>query len=50
MPTPMVMRKGIEKAVEAAVAAIKEHSVPVNSSEDIAVSAPCPPATRPSVS
>ena len=33
---PMVMRKGIEKAVEAAVAAIKEHSVPVNGSEDIA--------------
>ena len=33
---PMVMRKGIEKAVEAAVDAIKEHSVPVNGSEDIA--------------
>ena len=33
---PMVMRKGIEKAVEAAVAAIKEHSVPVNGSADIA--------------
>ena len=33
---PMVMRKGIEKAVEAAVVAIKEHSVPVNGSEDIA--------------
>ncbi len=33
---PMVMRKGIEKAVAAAVAAIKEHSVPVNGSEDIA--------------
>ena len=33
---PMVMRKGIEKAVEVAVAAIKEHSVPVNGSEDIA--------------
>ena len=33
---PMVMRKGIEKAVEAAVAAIKEHSVPVSGSEDIA--------------
>ena len=33
---PMVMRKGIEKAVEAAVASIKEHSVPVNGSEDIA--------------
>ena len=33
---PMVMRKGIEKAVSAAVAAIKEHSVPVNGSEDIA--------------
>ncbi len=33
---PMVMRKGIEKAVEAAVAAIKEHSVPVHGSEDIA--------------
>ena len=31
----MVMRKGIEKAVEAAVAAIKEHSVPVNGTEDI---------------
>ena len=33
---PMVMRKGIDKAVEAAVAAIKEHSVPVNGSADIA--------------
>ena len=33
---PMVMRKGIEKAVEAAVCAIKEHSVPVSGSEDIA--------------
>ena len=33
---PMVMRKGIEKAVAAAVAAIKEHSVPVNGSDDIA--------------
>ncbi len=33
---PMVMRKGIEKAVEAAVEAIKEHSVPVSGSEDIA--------------
>jgi len=33
---PMVMRKGIEKAVEAAVSAIKEHSVPVNGSADIA--------------
>ena len=33
---PMVMRKGIEKAVEVAVAAIKENSVPVNGSEDIA--------------
>ena len=33
---PMVMRKGIEKAVEAAVAAIKEHSVPVNGADDIA--------------
>ena len=33
---PMVMRKGIEKAVEAAVTAIKEHSVPVNGSDDIA--------------
>ena len=33
---PMVMRKGIEKAVEAAVDAIKEHSVPVNGSDDIA--------------
>ena len=33
---PMVMRKGIDNAVEAAVAAIKEHSVPVNGSEDIA--------------
>ncbi len=33
---PMVMRKGIEKAVDAAVAAIKEHSVPVNGSADIA--------------
>ncbi len=33
---PMVMRKGIEKAVAAAVEAIKEHSVPVSGSEDIA--------------
>ena len=33
---PIVMRKGIEKAVEAAVAAIKEHSVPVSGSADIA--------------
>ncbi|MBQ6832637.1 MAG: chaperonin GroEL [Oscillospiraceae bacterium] len=33
---PMVMRKGIEKAVEAAVASIKEHSVPVSGSDDIA--------------
>ncbi len=33
---PMVMRKGIEKAVAAAVEAIKENSVPVNGSEDIA--------------
>ena len=33
---PMVMRKGIEKAVAAAVEAIKEHSVPVNGTEDIA--------------
>ena len=33
---PMVMRKGIEKAVAAAVAAIKENSVPVNGSADIA--------------
>ena len=33
---PMVMRKGIEKAVAVAVEAIKEHSVPVSGSEDIA--------------
>ena len=33
---PMVMRKGIEKAVDAAVAAIKEHSVPVSGADDIA--------------
>jgi len=33
---PMVMRKGIEKAVEAAVSAIKANSVPVNGSDDIA--------------
>ena len=33
---PIVMRKGIEKAVDTAVEAIKEHSVPVNGSEDIA--------------
>ena len=33
---PMVMRKGIEKAVAAAVEAIKAHSVPVNGAEDIA--------------
>ena len=33
---PMVMRKGIEKAVDVAVAAIKEHSVPVSGAADIA--------------
>ena len=33
---PMVMRKGIEKAVEAAVASIKAHSVPVSDSASIA--------------
>ena len=33
---PMVMRKGIEKAVAAAVEAIKAHSVPVNGTADIA--------------
>ena len=33
---PMVMRKGIEKAVAAAVEAIKANSVPVHGSEDIA--------------
>ena len=33
---PMVMRKGIEKAVATAVASIKEHSVPVHGSDDIA--------------
>ena len=33
---PMVMRKGIEKAVDAAVASIKEHSVPVSDSASIA--------------
>ncbi len=33
---PMVMRKGIDKAVSAAVEAIKANSVPVNGSEDIA--------------
>ncbi len=33
---PIVMRKGIEKAVAAAVEAIKENSVPVSGSEDIA--------------
>ena len=33
---PMVMRKGIEKAVAAAVAAIKSHSVPVSDSAAIA--------------
>ena len=33
---PMVMRKGIDKAVEAAVSAIKEHSVPVSDSAAIA--------------
>ena len=33
---PMVMRKGIEKAVAAAVEAIKEHSVAVNGIADIA--------------
>ena len=33
---PMVMRKGIEKAVAVAVEAIKANSVPVNGSEDIA--------------
>ncbi len=33
---PIVMRKGIEKAVAAAVEAIKSHSVPVSGSADIA--------------
>ena len=33
---PMVMRKGIEKAVDVAVEAIKANSVPVSGSEDIA--------------
>ena len=33
---PIVMRKGIEKAVAAAVESIKANSVPVNGSEDIA--------------
>ena len=33
---PMVMRKGIEKAVAAAVESIKANSVPVHGSEDIA--------------
>ena len=33
---PMVMRKGIEKAVDAAVAAIKANSVPVSDSDSIA--------------
>jgi len=33
---PMVMRKGIDKAVAVAVATIQEHSVPVNGSDDIA--------------
>ena len=33
---PMVMRRGIEQAVEAAVAAIKASSVPVSGSDDIA--------------
>ena len=33
---PMIMRKGIEKAVAEAVAAIKEHSVAINGSDDIA--------------
>ena len=33
---PMVMRKGIEKAVQVAVEAIREHSVTVNGTEDIA--------------
>ena len=33
---PMVMRKGIEKAVNAAVESIKANSVPVSGSEDIA--------------
>ena len=33
---PMVMRRGIQKAVEAAVAAIKEDAQPVSGTEDIA--------------
>lgn len=33
---PMVMKKGIQKAVDAAVAAIKENSQSINGSEDIA--------------
>ena len=33
---PMVVKKGIQKAVDAAVKGLKEHSKPVNGSEDIA--------------
>ncbi len=33
---PMVVKKGVQKAVDAAVAALKEHSKPVSSSKDIA--------------
>ncbi len=33
---PMVMKRGIQKAVETAVAAIREHSQPVTGTEDIA--------------
>ncbi len=33
---PMVMKRGIQKAVETAVAAVREHSQPVTGTEDIA--------------
>ena len=46
---PMVMKKGIQKAAEAAVEAMKGISQPVSGSKDIAASAPFPPATSISV-
>ena len=42
---PMGMRRGIQKATEAAVAAIRANSVPVSGTRTSPASAPSPPAT-----
>ena len=47
---PVVMKKGMAKAVDAAVAAIKAQSQKVNGTDDIARVAPSPPVTRTSAS